>query len=182
MCASKQHLLDHLDYFHISTSIYFEPKKKEIRVKSTKLKYKNKGLKLKSIYEYNFTFTSSAVEQDGSIVRMTILLLWQKRGSLDKPNASLGNCVAMWGCQRSMDLWICFMVGPGLKANSKKIEGRLFESHPRSYPIIHPPTHTHLYLSRSHRLVCRSRRQIHYPEKLKRKPNRAVCAMCGLLR
>lgn len=37
----------------------------------------------------------------------------------------LGNCVAMWGCQRSMDQWIWFMVSPGFKANNKKIEGRL---------------------------------------------------------
>lgn len=63
---------------------------------------------------------------------------------MDKPNASLGNCEAMWGFQRSMDQWIWFMVSPGFKANNKKIEGRLFESHPRSY--LSPP-HAHLYLS-----------------------------------
>lgn len=43
-------------YFQISTSIYLNQKKKkkrEIRVKSTKLKYKNKGLKSKSVYEHN---------------------------------------------------------------------------------------------------------------------------------
>lgn len=67
-------------YFQISTSIYLNQKKKkrEIRVKSTKLKYKNKGLKSQ------FTHTSSAVEQDDSIVKMTILLIWQQ-GSLVKP-------------------------------------------------------------------------------------------------
>lgn len=68
----------------------FEPKK-EIRVKSTKLKYKNKGLKLKSIYEYNFHIHPVLWS------RMTALWEWQyscygKRGALTSQMLCLGNC------------------------------------------------------------------------------------------
>ena len=116
-------------------------------------------------------------------MKMTILFIWQE-GSLNKPkNALSRQLLRHSGLSEVYELvaWICVMVSSGLKANSKKIEGRLFESHPGSY--LSPP-HTHLSLSRSHRLVCRSGRpmqrrgQFHYPEKLNRKTKPSRVRLC----
>ncbi len=108
--------------------------KKEIRVKSTKLKYKNKGLKLKSIYEYNLHIHPVLWS------RMAALWKWQyscygKRGAWTSQNALFRQLRSHLGLSEVYGLvaWICVMVSPGFKANSKKIEGRLFQSHPRSY-------------------------------------------------
>lgn len=182
-CVTKQHLLDQVIIFIFQPPFIWT--KKEIRVKSTKLKYKNKGLKLKSIYEYNLHIHPVLW------IRMTALWEWQyssygKRGAWTSQNALFRQLRSHLGLSEVYELvaWIFVMISSGLKANSKKIEGRLFESHPRAYLSSSP----HFFPSGSHRLVCRSRRpvqrrgQFHYPEKLNRKPNRAVCAMCGLLR
>lgn len=93
----------------------------------------------------------------------------------------LGNCAAIWRSQRSLIEWICVMASRGLKANSKKIEGRLLESHPISYLSSPSPTPPSLTVwSAAARAPRREGGQFHYPEKLNRKPNRAVCAVSGL--
>lgn len=54
--VTKQDLIDQVLVFDTRTSVYLNKNSKEIKkkwVKSTQLKYKNKGLKLKSMYEYS---------------------------------------------------------------------------------------------------------------------------------
>lgn len=120
--------------FSYSNLHLLEPqKRREISVKSTKLKYKNKGLKLKSIYEHNLHVHPELWSR--------VALLWQcqysfygKKGSFNKPNALFGRARSLSVARVRVRVLGpgCGSV-PGLKLNSKKIEGRLLERHSGSY-------------------------------------------------
>lgn len=78
--------------------------------------------------------------------------------------------------------WIYVVVCPGFKANSKKIEGRLLESHPKSYLSTPPSLPLLLPVSPSGLLQQAPYIQkgpIPLSREIKQKPNRAVCAMWG---
>lgn len=129
MCF-KQHLLDQVVIF-IFQPPFIWTKKREIRVKSTKLKYKNKGLrKLKSTYEYNLHIHPVLWSRMTALWKMTILFVMarrkEERARTSKEMLRLGNCVGRTVYE--LVAWICVMVSLGLKANSKKIEGRLFHT------------------------------------------------------
>lgn len=102
----------------------------------------------------------------------------------------VGYCVAIWDCQRSMNQWLGSVLWsvPVLKLTVKKYKGDFSRAIPD--PIFHLfPIYRSL--SRSHRLVCRSRRPfaakgpIPLIRKMKQKKNKkqtepcALCAVCS---